>query len=52
MEKYPELTEIANKLGLELLHRIHEETSKVESKMEYKFQYVLEDILGKLEKNI
>ena len=52
MEKYPELTEIANKLGLELIRRIHEETSEVESEMPYKFQYVLESILGKLERNI
>lgn len=52
MEKYPELTEIANKLGLELLRRIHEETAEIKSEMPYKFQYVLESIVGKLERDI
>lgn len=52
MEKHPELTEIASKLGLELLRRIHEETAEINSTAPSKFQYVLEAIVGKLERNI
>ena len=43
-KKYPELDKISKTLFKEFMKRINEETKKVESGMQHKAQYVLEEI--------
>jgi hypothetical protein len=47
--KYPELDEIAEKLVDEVGKLINNNVKDVESKMPYKAQYVLEELIKKLE---
>jgi hypothetical protein len=46
--KDKELDEIANKLGLELIRKIHKETFDVSSDLDSKFEYVLNKLIKNL----
>lgn len=48
-ENFPELDEIAEKFAKEVLNKINKEVKNVKSKMPYKSQYVLEEIIRILE---
>lgn len=48
-KKYPELNEIVTKLSDMLLLEINQKTKRVKSEMPYKAQYVLEEIIKKLQ---
>jgi hypothetical protein len=47
--KYPELDKIANEITIEVVKLINDKALKVESKMPYRAQYVLEQIIKNLE---
>lgn len=50
--KYPELDKIAKKLAEEVAVKINESIEGVDSKMPYKAQYVLEEIIKDLQARV
>lgn len=51
-KKYPELDKIAKIYADEIYTEIGKRTSKIDSKMPYKAQYVLEELIKHLEKAV
>ena len=51
-EKYPELRKIADKIADETSDKINKEVKNVESKMPYKAQWVLEEVVRDLKDRI
>jgi len=51
-EKYPELRKIADKIADETAEKINKEVKDVNSKMPYKAQWVLEEVVRDLEERI
>ena len=51
-EKYPELRKIADKIADETAEKINKEVKDVKSKMPYKAQWVLEEVVKDLEERI
>jgi hypothetical protein len=49
IKKYPELDEIATSIALITVSEINNQTKDVKSEMPYKAQYVLEEVIKKLE---
>ena len=49
IKKYPELDEIATNIVLITVSEINNMTRNIESEMPYKAQYVLEEVIKKLE---
>jgi hypothetical protein len=52
IKKYPELDEIANEIACTVLAQCNTRTRNVKSEMPYKAQYVLEEIIQLLEKQV
>jgi hypothetical protein len=52
VEKYPELRKISDKIAEKTAVMINTETQKVSSKMPYKAQWVLEEVIKDLEKRV
>jgi hypothetical protein len=52
MEKYPELIEIVEEITTIVANEINERTAKVESKMPYKAQWVLEELIEQLKEMV
>lgn len=50
--KYPELDKIVKDISKIVETEINKRTEKVESKMQYKSQYVLEELIKILEENV
>lgn len=50
--EYPELDEVANCIRLSVLGLIRDEAPKIESKMPYKQQCILELLISKLERDV
>ena len=51
-KKYPELDEIINDLGSEVAAMINKRVAKIKSKMPYKGQYVLEELIKNLQERV
>jgi hypothetical protein len=51
-EEYPELRKIADKIADDTAERINKEVKDVKSKMPYKAQWVLEEVVRDLENRI
>ena len=51
-EKYPELRKIADKIADETADKINSSVENVKSKMPYKAQWVLEEVIRDLEKRV
>jgi hypothetical protein len=51
-KKYPELDALAMKIAKAVCVSINTETSSIESKMPYKAQYVLEELIHILERSV
>ena len=52
VESYPELIKIAKEIADETVEEINEEVQDVKSKMPYKAQFVLEEVVRDLESRI
>ena len=52
LDKYPEFKELANDLADEITKKINKEARKIESKMPYKSQFVLEEVIKILEERV
>jgi hypothetical protein len=51
-ERYPELYAIAQKIAVEVGDKINKEATKITSKMPYKAQFILEELIKILEKAV
>jgi hypothetical protein len=51
-EAYPELRSVVNKIVPQIINLINSNTKSVTSKMPYKNQWVLEEIIKELEKRV
>lgn len=50
--KYPELDKLVARLAEEFAEKINKETKNIKSKMPYKAQYVLEEIIKDLKERV
>jgi len=50
--EYPELDKVANEITIEVIKLINDKALMVESKMPYRAQYVLEEIIKNLEAHV
>lgn len=51
-EQYPELDFVAKELSLVVLHMIEERAEAIKSKMPYKPQYILEELIEHLKEEV
>ena len=52
IKKYPELDEIAKEMSNDIFAKINAKTWQIKSEMPYKAQYVLEEIIKRLENGV
>lgn len=52
IKKYPELDELAMRLAVQVCRKINVSVQSVESKMPYKAQYVLEELIEILKRSV
>jgi len=52
LDRYPEFKELVNDLADDVSKKINKEARKIESKMPYKSQFVLEEVIRLLEDRV